>query len=271
MTQENSRYVAGDAASIIDARLRGVYDLFPEGTPLPTMVRNMADALCRELRELSGTDSDCDSPEWFGHRMTEHSFRVFEANFSFLLSQIGQLDPGFSLDCAKGCWTCCHVHLTVMPHEAIHIARRLLDTLPEERLQSLRSHCREVAVRAERTSLREVIFDYRIPCPLLDEGVCSIYDFRPLACRSWVSQDVRKCIESFESGNRVEVPQNAMLMSQKEICYAANAACLIPRGMSNNITALFVALDALLEDWRGVTTAWMNGEPLPGEIGDVRG
>ncbi len=44
-------------------------------------------------------------------------------------------------------------------------------------------------------------YDLRIPCPLLRDGACAIYDVRPRVCRAHVSYDVALCEEVLTSGN----------------------------------------------------------------------
>jgi len=75
-----------------------------------------------------------------------------------------------SFACARGCSTCCHQHLSVLPVEFARLtaAVRALDATSREAIR----------VRLERGRA-----DPR--CPLLDdEGACRTYAARPLICRT---------------------------------------------------------------------------------------
>jgi len=254
---------AEEALQVIDGRLEKVYDLFTGHDSIREWLRTMALALFEEARIQNFDDSDAVT---FARLLNENAIDNFEANFTKVMEQIRSLDPTFSLDCKEGCWQCCHVHLTVMPYEAINIAREVLVQWSEERLGTLKEHCTMVAGRVEEHGVRKTVIDYFELCPFLENKACSTYSFRSLACRSWVSQDVEKCLASYRLRHKVEVPQNAMLMCQKEILYAAHAAYLEHKGLSSNLTGIFIALDALFTDFDGTVQRWFAGEKFPGEI-----
>jgi Fe-S-cluster containining protein len=41
------------------------------------------------------------------------------------------------------------------------------------------------------------VLKYKAPCPLLENGACSIYDARPMACRIYLSTKFDTCLEFF--------------------------------------------------------------------------
>ncbi len=73
---------------------------------------------------------------------------------------------GPQMRCAEGCDACCHVDLSVFEVEAAPI-RDALARLPE----AARARVRAQADQTER-------------CALLLDGRCTVYDQRPLICRS---------------------------------------------------------------------------------------
>jgi Fe-S-cluster containining protein len=96
------------------------------------------------------------------------------------------------LDCAKGCYYCCHIRVEAFAPEIFRIKKHLEDTAPPERLSAIRETIAERAGRAKGLSPR----DYnaaRIPCAFLVEGSCSIYSARPAMCRIHHSTDVEAC------------------------------------------------------------------------------
>ena len=251
------------ALVVIDEALEKVYELFTGHDSIHDWLRNMALALFEEARSLPLADSDVSV---FSQQLMLNAFENFEANFTLAFNQIQSLDPSFSVDCKKGCWQCCFVHLTVMPHEAIYIAHELEKRLSGEHFATLKKHCATIAERADSKGNRLTVLDYFELCPFLVDKACSVYDFRSLACRSWVSQDVEKCLASHALQNKVKVPQNAMLMCQKEIVYAAHAAFLDYKGLQHKLAGLFIALHYLFEAYDEVAGAWYRGEELPGQI-----
>ncbi|MGD1336120.1 YkgJ family cysteine cluster protein [Vibrio harveyi] len=72
--------------------------------------------------------------------------------------------------CSKGCCACCHVPVEVTRIEAQFIAKSA--HIPMNDLTSNKTR------EPDGT-----------PCPLLKNGICSVYEYRPLACRVFASFD----------------------------------------------------------------------------------
>ncbi len=83
--------------------------------------------------------------------------------------------------CAKGCAHCCKVPVQVSLLEADYIARKV--GVPINRLAK------------SRYEMPESVHSY---CPLLEQstGTCSVYAYRPLACRLFVTLDSYKYCEN---------------------------------------------------------------------------
>jgi len=79
------------------------------------------------------------------------------------------------LECRSGCSGCCRHHLSVFRVEADRIARAIAD-LPEMTREVIAKQA--VAVEANEARGEEV------SCPLLVEDRCSIYESRPMICRT---------------------------------------------------------------------------------------
>lgn len=96
--------------------------------------------------------------------------------------------------CGKGCsWCCRGLRVEVPPPEAIAIAE-LLRIRHAERLPEVTAELGAAAERARALSPREQWLAH-VPCHFLEPatGACSIYDFRPLGCRSLTSLDESAC------------------------------------------------------------------------------
>lgn len=79
------------------------------------------------------------------------------------------------LTCRAGCSGCCHHHLSVFSVEAAHV-RRAVAALPAETRA-------RVAQQARLVNAREAA-GAAVACPLLVDDRCSIYEARPLICRT---------------------------------------------------------------------------------------
>ena len=111
---------------------------------------------------------------------------------------------GGRISCQKGCAACCRMLVPVSPLEAVALRRHLL-TLPEERRLEVVDKLAESKHRLEQAGLlhplkdltesgdslsdqeldplNQAYYALRMPCPFLDNEVCSIYEHRPAACR----------------------------------------------------------------------------------------
>ncbi len=79
------------------------------------------------------------------------------------------------LVCRAGCSGCCRHHLSVFPVEA-RAARAAIEALPDDLRLRVEQQAREVI---EREAAGEPV-----ACPLLVDDRCSIYQSRPLICRT---------------------------------------------------------------------------------------
>lgn len=111
--------------------------------------------------------------------------------------QAGKGDP-LKITCAKGCFACCDEPLKVLEGEVDLI---LADLSPVEKenlkvavlawLNAAKAHKLEGMVAFNSDDLKADgkkinAFQYRafkLTCPLLQDGVCSVYENRPTACR----------------------------------------------------------------------------------------
>lgn len=91
--------------------------------------------------------------------------------------------------CSAGCDHCCKsMEVTVHAVEAERIVQYVRQLPYNSRrilTKKLRKQAHAEASRREKT--------YRRACAFLKNSRCSIYDIRPLACRRWMSSDIRDC------------------------------------------------------------------------------
>lgn len=96
--------------------------------------------------------------------------------------------------CGAGCSFCCSLRIDVRAHEVFAMVRSLKANRTDEQLESIRRGALAVSDRVvEMTDAERNASS--IPCVLLMDGLCSVYDARPLACRRYFSASVEKCME----------------------------------------------------------------------------
>jgi Fe-S-cluster containining protein len=100
---------------------------------------------------------------------------------------------GDRIHCRPGCSDCCHQLFQITEIEAAYISRAVaaFDSTTRERLQS---RAREYIAERRRMVARDGEPEAwgnlpppgtRLACPALEEGVCRIYEHRPLICRKF--------------------------------------------------------------------------------------
>lgn len=108
-------------------------------------------------------------------------------------------DPRYTVACQAGCWFCCVTPVAVTVFEAAMVLSAVL-TLPEAQQQRIRERL-EARVAAQDAALAgapDSRARFLQRCPLLNDlGECSVYEARPLACRSLLSSDADRCRRHF--------------------------------------------------------------------------
>ncbi len=100
-------------------------------------------------------------------------------------------------DCEKGCSHCCSLPVTCPPQVIADIATYLKNTLSRRELTQLQQLLQKYVLKQESSQ-------HRLKCPFLNQhDLCSIYEYRPLACRSFTSPDQQLCLASVRDGNTV--------------------------------------------------------------------
>ena len=108
--------------------------------------------------------------------------------------------------CGKGCSGCCSLVVNCTFPEALLVAQ----SLTEEQRQLLRSRAEALKETADQSgSLKDWLSSYRQrigACLFLDQnGACSIYQIRPLSCRSLIStKEPGWCTTDFSTLNSEE-------------------------------------------------------------------
>ncbi|CAN5369840.1 hypothetical protein BH23VER1_BH23VER1_22930 [soil metagenome] len=97
-----------------------------------------------------------------------------------------------TIDCRAGCSFCCSLRIDVRAHEVFLLARFLKATRSKDEVEAIRQ-----AAEGVREQVQEMTDAQRnastIPCVLLSDGRCSVYEARPAACRRYFSASATAC------------------------------------------------------------------------------
>ncbi len=123
--------------------------------------------------------------------MVREAVRRFERAWAEIRKPVEtSAQPGFA--CAAGCAWCCNQLVVVAPMEAVAIARHVRGTFAPEALAALKARLAALDARARGLGAfaRGML---KTPCAFLVDQKCSIYDARPIRCRSLLSRNVEHC------------------------------------------------------------------------------
>jgi Fe-S-cluster containining protein len=100
--------------------------------------------------------------------------------------------PEGAVACKAGCDHCCYQAVGVTAPEALAIFDHLKSTRSSRELAHVAA---TISARHAQTShlSSQDRFSPEHPCPFLEQGECSIYEARPLACRGMNSLDAGEC------------------------------------------------------------------------------
>lgn len=128
---------------------------------------------------------------------------------------------GVEIACARGCHYCCHLRVEIRPHEAFvlgrHIETRFTPAQRARTVERIERTLGLVAALAPDDHVRA-----GIPCALLEDGVCSVYEARPATCRKYYSVSVTTCRDAF---NDTAAPLTGEL-EHEQVRRAGNAVAL---------------------------------------------
>ena len=123
--------------------------------------------------------------------------------------------------CERGCSYCCHLRVEIRPHEAFvlaqHIQSKFTSAQQASAMARIEENLKQIAPLTAEQHIRA-----GIPCALLIDGVCSVYEGRPAACRKYYSASVDTCRDAF---NDTSAPVTGPL-EHEQVRLAGNAVAL---------------------------------------------
>jgi Fe-S-cluster containining protein len=162
---------------------------------------------------------------------------------------------GARLDCCAGCSICCSLRIEVYAHEVFLIADHVLTTFSDAELIALKER---LASHSEKvlplTPLEHATSN--IVCPLLRDGLCSVYAVRPQTCRRHHSLEVAACQYAYDHPADLEFPSahHPELFRALTAAMRQNTEVYARLGFDTTIYELGTALEEALADpesWAG--------------------
>ena len=162
-----------------------------------------------ELNELKATiarsrASVARTPE-FLLAMEEVAIKTREVLDPIIAQQIA--DAGHSPACRRGCSFCCHQHVPIDTAEA-RILAKAVQMMPTMHQDGIVAQCRVVARQFPhyRAGYAQR-YARKLACPLLRDGSCTVYEVRPMRCRTYWSLDRSACEAQYQAPSTdVQVP-----------------------------------------------------------------
>jgi Fe-S-cluster containining protein len=177
------------------------------------------------------------------------------ADFTFALYTAtvakSQSEP---IACAQGCSHCCRTYVSATVPEILRLAGRVRsEKVKMEKIVAAGAHSAAVP-QDER-------WRDKVWCPNLENSMCSVYEHRPLACRTMLSKSLPACVSYFVDDVNAEIPSprgaaEARGRVELVLCAALILAGLPARHYELNHALAVAVTDAQAEE------RWLAGEPL---------
>jgi hypothetical protein len=124
-------------------------------------------------------------------------------------------------------------------------------------ISALEERARAYAAQMEGRSFDDFVDD-SVPCPLLVDGRCSVYEVRPLVCRGYNSTNVDACRQAHEDRG-VEVPIFSVLKDVTDGATVGAAQQLQAAGFNDSLVDLGSALNIALAAGDGFSEDIISG------------
>jgi Fe-S-cluster containining protein len=107
---------------------------------------------------------------------------------------------GAPADCKMGCSYCCHQTVLATPYELFYLAEHVKIKFKGEVLEIIKERATNKMEGSSKLSM-ERLLKFKKPCPLLhpEKGFCRVYQARPMACRIYLSSDVKSCKDDLDN------------------------------------------------------------------------
>lgn len=171
------------------------------------------------------------------------------------------MQPDEPLACGEGCAWCCHLMVTVSPPEVLLIAQVLRESLSDDDLVATYWRVVNLDERTRGMSPLERGAT-RLPCALLVENRCLVYQYRPLRCRGHASFSAAACERALLVGqDTVDVPTHRLQNLAVGAVDDGLRRALDDSRLAGEPLELTAALRIALEH-PDAAERWLAGEPI---------
>jgi hypothetical protein len=184
--------------------------------------------------------------------------RIFEAESAAYFKYVtGGEELLRSFACKPGCIFCCHLYVEVTSLEVVAVWNKLREGGYEAQRERVTANAsRVMGLRPDKR--REA----KVPCAMLVDGACSIYETRPFACRGLYSTSAQACEEALNTPAGAPLPpirSPALPRVLSAVLGVGINAALGDSGIQNETLELTTALDTL-ERNPDLPIRWLAGE-----------
>jgi hypothetical protein len=146
--------------------------------------------------------------------------------------------------------------LTLVP-EFLRILDHVRSTFSADAMSALGARARRYASQIEGRSFDDPT-DESVPCPLLVDGRCSVYEIRPLVCRGYNSTNVDACRRAHENADEL-VPIFSVIKDVTDGATVGAAQQLTTAGFNDSLVDLGSALNVALAAGDEFSTGVIEG------------
>ncbi len=107
------------------------------------------------------------------------------------------IEKAGEIGCSNGCSHCCQLRVVAFPHELIAIYLHIKFSFTKARSDAAIARVKSQFAKIKDMSM-EQHFVTNVECPLLENGRCSVYEVRPIACAGYHSVTEERCRYSNE-------------------------------------------------------------------------
>jgi len=162
------------------------------------------------------------------------------------------------LECKEGCWyCCCKPGVLISVPELLRILSHVRSTFDDAARTALSNRARQYVASIEGRSFDDST-NASVPCPLLADGRCSVYEVRPLVCRGYNSTSVDACRKAHEDADEL-VPMFSVLKDVTDGAAVGAAQRLHAEGFHDSMVDLGTALNIALAAGEGFSESIVEG------------
>ena len=157
--------------------------------------------------------------------------------------------------CRKGCSFCCRMWVDATPPEVLYTVKKM----PPKQRQRAMASVERVCAQTAGASFFDRCGKINPPCSLLDrEGACSVYESRPVACRTLVSTNAEDCRKTFVEGSEEGFPSPDAWFTLRDSYNTALEGALIHSGLAYQAHELNDSLRIALTT-QDAEERWLSG------------